>query len=159
MSMATVNLFIHSDSGRVTIHPLRSTGIPYASYSAVKLDGMNVFRFKFDQSDYYTPWLWIEESSLPASVSDGALVQSGLEVFPNPVSGSASISVSLKNYSKVRIAVYDNLGRESLLVAAGELSLGKHTIPFNCSELTPGHYTIVMQSTDGIVTAPLIVIK
>ncbi|MEW6468440.1 MAG: CUB domain-containing protein [Bacteroidota bacterium] len=69
---------------------------------------------------------------------------SGIHAYPNPFSGSTTISYSLGSDSKVEIKLIDVLGREILLFAEANQQSGEHSleIDFNELVLAKGIYTL-----------------
>jgi hypothetical protein len=66
--------------------------------------------------------------------------------YPNPFNPSTSIRFSVPAASRVRIAVYDLLGREVAVLVDGEQAAGSHTAEFNAANLPSGVYVTRMQS-------------
>src|SRR5690606_18588197 len=65
-----------------------------------------------------------------------------LEVYPNPSSGSTTVSLTLDAASEVRVAVYDVLGREVAALHAGPLGAGEHALAFESAGLPAGLYLV-----------------
>ena len=57
--------------------------------------------------------------------------------FPNPFTGSTSISVSIPEATHITISIYDALGREVHRLVDGHLSAGSHSIPWDTASSTP----------------------
>jgi hypothetical protein len=164
MSAAILDLYIPSDSTNVTVHPLLGDGtLSGRSYSALKDPSSNMFRIRIDQTsleDFHSPWYWIEESGgsfgSVATIWDRSLQ---MEAYPNPAINSSSLRLQLAEYSKIKITIYDDLGRERILAANGELSQGEHTINLPISALEAGHYSIRCETLTGIKTISLVITK
>jgi len=60
--------------------------------------------------------------------------------FPNPFNPVTSISYSLSKKSKVRIVVYDQVGRQVAVLADAIESQGAHQVKFDGSDLASGIY-------------------
>jgi hypothetical protein len=164
MSAAILNLFIPSDSNTVTIHTVSGDGTSAGrKYSAVKQATSNLFEIRIDQTsleDFHSPWYWIEESNTVNGVNAASSEKSStISVYPNPTIAASSLELALRDHSKIKVGIYDDLGREVLVVADGELSAGNHTIPFSTTSLEAGHYTVQLSSNTGIATTSLVVVK
>ncbi|MEX1054676.1 MAG: T9SS type A sorting domain-containing protein, partial [Rhodothermales bacterium] len=70
--------------------------------------------------------------------------------YPNPFNPATTIEFSLPSASRVRLAVYDMLGREVAVLVNGALSAGTHGADFNASRLPSGAYMYQLR-TEGQV--------
>jgi len=73
-------------------------------------------------------------------VSDGPATFALFQNYPNPFNPTTVISGQWTVDSKVRLAVYDVLGREVALLAEGRFPAGKYSFTFNASNLSSGVY-------------------
>jgi hypothetical protein len=65
------------------------------------------------------------------------------EVFPNPFSANARVSLEVAQTQDVRLAVYDALGREVAVLHEGALSSGRnHTFELSAASLPSGVYLV-----------------
>jgi hypothetical protein len=62
------------------------------------------------------------------------------DVYPNPVSQSATLSFSLAKTSPVKLAIIDVRGRSLKMIADKNFSEGVHKIVFNRESLVSGVY-------------------
>lgn len=71
-----------------------------------------------------------------------------LSVFPNPVSSQATVRFGVKRREKVRLVVYDNVGREVSVLTEGEYEPGTHTITLKIESaaFTTQNYTLQLKS-------------
>ena len=162
MSAASLRLFIRSDSLNVIVHPLDEQGrTSNQAVDAVKMKDTNIFTVVIDGQTLKSPWYWIEMSGTPATgaVSDASGSISSLDVYPNPVSTSATVKLTLAQNSKIKLSVYDVLGRERLIAAEGELSKGEHTLPILTNDLEAGHYILRCETPTGTLTTSIVVVK
>lgn len=60
--------------------------------------------------------------------------------YPNPFNNSTSISFSLTANAKVKLTIYDSLGRQVKRIADNEFESGSHTINFDADGLASGIY-------------------
>lgn len=81
-------------------------------------------------------------STVSVSVEDanGPDVGTRLDIFPNPVRGSATVAFSLAGGSDVSITLYDAMGREVAGLLSGYYGAGTHTVSWNAGSLSSGVY-------------------
>ncbi len=89
------------------------------------------------------------------SVKYISAVHSVMSLSPNPTFGNATISLDLPLGSKIKLELYDVLGRRINILADGVYS-GENQIPFNSLNLPNGIYTIIL-SGDKNETLKLVV--
>lgn len=69
-----------------------------------------------------------------------------LSNYPNPFSGTTTVSFSLSRAERTRVAVFDVRGRHVLDVAAGQMGPGRHALPFDGSSLPVGAYILRLET-------------
>ena len=74
-----------------------------------------------------------------------------LAVSPNPVTSGGTVRVTLTESESVRVAVYDVLGRQVVVLADQARSAGEHTFDLGAERLVPGVY--VVRVTGGASSA------
>jgi hypothetical protein len=82
-----------------------------------------------------------------------------LNIFPNPSNGDFQINYALPTSSTVMINIYDMSGK---LVKAKSLGLqaeGSQSFVINMSDLSAGHYSLVMQTAVGKSSAHIVLKK
>ncbi len=94
----------------------------------------------------------IEEIALP---TEYALMQN----YPNPFNPSTTIRFDLPEAAKVRLVVYDMLGREVAVLADGERPAGQHSVRFDAAKLTSGMYIYRLQTGQFTQTKKLMLVK
>ena len=67
------------------------------------------------------------------AITDRYILMEG-SVFPNPVSGSASISFSLLKAGNIHVTIYDINGRLVKELFAGQLNMGQHQYNWNSND-------------------------
>jgi hypothetical protein len=77
---------------------------------------------------------------------------------PNPASGPVRLSYVLAAPAAVRLSVYDVLGREVAVVAAGERATGEHEASLDTSALPAGVYTVRVEGGGHASTVRLTVV-
>ncbi|MFT5141742.1 MAG: putative repeat protein (TIGR01451 family) [Thalassolituus oleivorans] len=79
--------------------------------------------------------------------------------FPNPFNPTTNISFELSESSKVRLAVYDVLGREMRVLSNSQLTAGRHEISFDASGLPSGTYLYRLDTAQGSFTRTMSLLK
>lgn len=69
--------------------------------------------------------------------------------FPNPFNPVTQISYSLEESMRVKLTVYDTLGREIAVLVDGLQSAGNHEVPFNAGNLPSGLYMYRLETQQG----------
>jgi hypothetical protein len=82
-----------------------------------------------------------------------------LQNYPNPFNPVTNIEFGLAHNSRVRLEVYDLLGKKVVTVLDGQLSAGYHTVKFDASLLAGGIYYYRLQTDDFVTTRKLIFTK
>ena len=83
------------------------------------------------------------------------VLETSLEVGPNPADDHARIFVSLDADAQVKIALYDINGREVKTIVNGLQDAGSFDTDLDVSDLSPGLYIIRMQQGDQTLTRKL----
>lgn len=74
--------------------------------------------------------------------------QLSLDNYPNPFNPSTEIRYRKSEIGRVRLAVYDILGREVRILVNTSMPVGEHSIRFDAGNLSSGVYVLVLD-TDG----------
>lgn len=85
-----------------------------------------------------------------------------LRTYPNPFNGSATISYVLGGTEpavETDLRVFDLLGREVALLAAGEHRPGAHTVRFDASGLATGAYLLRLRAGAATTTSLLLLLR
>jgi hypothetical protein len=160
MSAGTFEFFLNSDSNKVIAHFLDTTGnFMGAGIEGVRISGTKTFKIAVDQSLTNTPWYFIESSGSTASVAANIPAASDVTVIPNPAQTQAQVRLSLSTSGKIRISLFDDLGREVSIVADGELSQGSHELPLDVRLLAAGHYTLRVDCDGNAMSRNVNVVK
>ncbi|MCO6473773.1 MAG: T9SS type A sorting domain-containing protein [Melioribacteraceae bacterium] len=84
--------------------------------------------------------------------------------YPNPFNPSTTITYSIPQLSsqslvKIRLLVYDNLGRVITTLVNENKSSGTYSITFNAEGLASGVYYYSLISESNVITKPMLLIK
>lgn len=94
---------------------------------------------------------------LVTGVNKAAELIAAARVYPNPASSDATVELSLKSASDVKVTLSDMMGREVAVVAEGKMTnLNK---AFSTSELTKGLYTVNYFINGAPAKATLLMVK
>jgi len=105
-------------------------GSPYDDIILIKTD-----------SEGLCPEMGIEEGVTPAGLLN-------LLVYPNPCSGSASVSFTLSEPAVVQLSVYDLSGRQVMSIESGTIAAGELTTSWDPASVIPnGCYLIVLDTS------------
>jgi len=92
------------------------------------------------------------EADLPFSVT---LNQN----YPNPFNPETIIRFELQNSQNIKLAVYDQLGREVSVLINGRKPSGIHSEIFNAGNLSSGVYFYRLDFEAGALTRKMLLIK
>jgi endoglucanase len=104
----------------------------------------------------------IGNSSIATSVGSSTElpIRFGLnQNYPNPFNPTTMISFQLPMLSKVRLTVYDVLGREKATLVDEVASAGVHKVEWNASALSSGVYFYTLQAGNSVEAKKLMVLK
>lgn len=98
----------------------------------------------------------------PVANEPAAPAASGLTLDvrgPNPFRTATEVAFSLPEPAAVRLMVYDVLGREVAVLAAGDFAPGRHAVRFDASDLAAGVYVARLAAGGEAVTRRLTVVR
>lgn len=81
-----------------------------------------------------------------------------LNVYPNPVRGTANIKIELTETATVSYQVYDLSGRMVMNDVLGTYGQGQNTLTFSTNDLTSGSYILRVQAGSKVSTAKIMVL-
>ncbi|MBE0644186.1 MAG: T9SS type A sorting domain-containing protein [Bacteroidetes bacterium] len=125
----------------------------WASWHVRLLEGIGMRDFEMHawESDKDYELTYAEVCGVPwgritgiGGTPDGLPVRPTLTVAPQPLRGPGIVQIILPRPSRVRICVFDMLGRERLVVGEGEFPAGASTVALSAAGLEPGLYFIRM---------------
>ena len=77
----------------------------------------------------------------------------------NPVVSAATVRVSLPAAARIRVTVYDVLGRAVAVLADGEQAAGVHDVAFDAGRLAPGVYVVRLEAGREAVVRRVTVVR
>jgi hypothetical protein len=105
--------------------------------------------------------IWTAIIDMSVGIPQADLIPFSLEQnYPNPFSISTIFQYRLKEPSVIQLAVYDQLGREVVLLIDNVLTpRGKYEIPFDLIRypLSPGVYTFGLSTQKYLVKRKMII--
>jgi len=87
----------------------------------------------------------------------GTAYETIFEIYPNPVSQSATISFSLNQASPVVMEILDVNGRSLRVIANEDFSAGDHEVIFNRGALSSGIYLLQIKTGEGVKMKKMLV--
>jgi hypothetical protein len=82
-----------------------------------------------------------------------------ITIFPNPSNATARIRYAVPVEGKVKLTVYDVLGREVAVLVDGIQSAGTQNVTFNGTSFASGVYFVRMSGTWGATTRKMLLLK
>jgi hypothetical protein len=98
-----------------------------------------------------------QAGTLDPSLGDNGFVHTAFQVYPNPLSFSATIQFTLPNSSELKIELFDLQGRKIQTIAEKIFGAGNHQLNFSAGGLSKGMFFLRMQSETGISTQTIII--
>ena len=98
------------------------------------------------------------DGSVVASVAPATAAAFTLEApYPNPTAGAATLGYTLAGAARVRVTLFDALGRTVTVLAEGERAAGTHTAAVATDGLANGIYFVRLDADGQRMTRPLTV--
>jgi hypothetical protein len=79
--------------------------------------------------------------------------------YPNPFNSMATIEFALPKPGKVRLVIYDVLGREVEMLVNDERLAGRYRVSWNAGKVSSGTYFLRMDSAEFVATRKLNLVK
>ena len=112
---------------------------------------------------YLTDWT---KTDPPVITTDATITMTELPTefalrdnYPNPFNPSTTIKYELPNASYVKIAIYDNLGREVQTLVNSNVDAGYHQVIWDATKFASGVYFYKMTAGDYNRTVKMILVK
>ncbi len=153
--MSDSSYFAGIDSGR------------FEGFPAITADGKTLF-FAADYSGketIYVSHLLIDENGdtvTNAVKQKPAVLPTAFSLFPpypNPFNPQTTITYSVPTRSKIKLGVYDILGRRIRTLADGMQSPGEYRLMFDSTGLASGTYLLLLETPERVFTSKIMLIK
>ncbi len=79
--------------------------------------------------------------------------------YPNPFNPTTTITYSVPQAGKIKLAVYNLLGQEVAVLVNGEVNAGMHQAEFNAKSLPSGAYFYRLQSESSVSVKKMLLLK
>jgi hypothetical protein len=86
-------------------------------------------------------------------------IEASLQVYPNPVAGSTTISFSLEQTQKISLRIFDMSGRLVTTLADASFEAGDHEIVWDATDVNDGIYFLQVRSEENLEVVKLAVTK
>ncbi len=99
---------------------------------------------------------------LPTSLDDDEETPTTFQLsqnYPNPFNPTTTIEYYVPVTSRIKIRVYDMLGKEVRLLANKTVTPGSHTVQWDAANLPSGVYLINMETGSTVLTRTAFLIK
>ncbi|MFI5264075.1 MAG: T9SS type A sorting domain-containing protein, partial [Candidatus Kapaibacterium sp.] len=143
---------------------LDTSGLVLPGYGLTKLAGKTKYFWRVrginDGTDGDWSDIWSFTTLDPASVNENASMTSRIsidDIYPNPTSGNSTVGFTVREPIHIRVAVYDQLGKEISVLGNENFESGKHTLSINASSLASGTYYYQFITPAGVLLKPFVV--
>ncbi len=102
---------------------------------------------------------YYEELLTSTAVEDEFPSEYNLENYPNPFNSSTVIHFTIAKSSKVKVVVYDSVGKNIELLANGTMHAGAHRMYWDASAHSAGLYYYTISIDDNSTSRKLILLK
>lgn len=142
------------------------------TYKATECNGITGYRMRWANNDtliyvdaHYLLIYGMDVSSISTSVEqeleDELITEFNISNYPNPFNPTTVISYQLSGTSKVRLKIYDTLGREITTLIDNEMTAGEHKTEFDARRynLSSGAYYYELKINNHHSVKKMMVIK
>ncbi len=162
----TKTYFVATSTGLYSTSNLNGTATVWAQEGSNTIGNVVSTMVKARDSDglvaVATHGAGIYSASLITSVEDGSSLPNNYTLsqnYPNPFNPSTKISFSLPQSIKVKLTLFDVLGRNVQEIVNKEFSAGEHSINFNASNLNSGVYFYRIEAGSFVHSKKMILLK
>lgn len=102
-----------------------------------------------------------EQTAIPftiTSANEPTLTGVSVEVYPNPVSDQATVSLKLAKPTDVQLRLTDVTGKVVYEANLGNMN-GEHNLPLRLQHLNTGTYILSVNAGNGIISKPVVVLR
>ncbi|MGX7666375.1 T9SS type A sorting domain-containing protein [Flavobacterium pedocola] len=130
----------------------------YGNSVAIQSDGKVVVAGLVSDGSF-TDFALARYNAVTLGVGDNALANNTLKVYPNPFSGTATVSFSLNESEKVSLKIFDLNGRSIKSISENFLAAGSHSFTFDGEQLNSGIYLLQLKGESFSKTEKLVFAK
>ena len=150
LDLNLINVFFSLTQGPYDLQPvLHATFKP--AQSVTRADFAVIVTRTFDQYNALTQPSAARTATAATSPAD-VLATAETVAYPNPFSGSTTLSYYLNQEGPVSVEVYNTLGRKVQTLVAGTESAGQHQIKFDAGKLASGTYLLKVKTGELVST-------
>lgn len=102
---------------------------------------------------------WLVDPAMGIAPVEEPLAFSLSQNYPNPFNPATTIEFSLRKDAKVKLEVFDLLGRHVATLVDGQQHAGQHSVEFNASSLASGFYVYRLSSPELTVAKKMMILK
>jgi hypothetical protein len=102
---------------------------------------------------------WLNDPTMEIAPLGEPLEFSLSQNYPNPFNPTTRIDYSLRKDTKMKLEVFDLLGRSVATLVDGQQRAGQHFVDFNASHLASGFYIYRLSSPQLTVSKKMILVK
>lgn len=147
-------------SNGYTIKTIFPASVNYTGVQSLHGITGGYFYVRVTQTDGGIAWsspIFIDvKSSIAIKTFEQADGQSKFAVYPNPAHEEVNLIIDLKTASKVKIDLYDLLGRMIDIILDSELEKGEYSFPLKLNKIASGTYIIKIKRGNSVSYLKLI---
>ncbi len=99
----------------------------------------------------------------PVTVIDAVAEQPSqvalLSSYPNPFNPETTIRFDVRQAQRVRLSVFDLLGRQVALLVSSHVEVGQHEVRFQAGDLPSGTYFIRLETAADVAVRQIVLMK
>jgi len=163
---ATMMYFVATSTGLYSTSNLNGSATVWAQEGSNTIGNVVCTMVKGRDSDEFvavaTHGAGIYSASNVTSVEDESSLPNNYTLsqnYPNPFNPSTTISFSLPQTIKIKLTLFDALGRNVQEIANKEFSSGNHSISFNVANLTSGVYFYRIEAGSFVQSKKMVLMK
>jgi serine protease AprX len=150
LDLNLINVFFSLTQGPYDLQPvLHATFKP--AQSVTRADFAVIVTRTFDQYNALTQPSAARTATAATSPAD-VLATAETVAYPNPFSGSTTLSYYLNQEGPVSVEVYNTLGRKVQTLVAGTERAGQHQVKFDAGKLASGTYLLKVKTGELVST-------
>lgn len=103
-------------------------------------------------SSTYESKVYVFDNTIELKNGHSSIAVASVKSYPEPFSGSTNIEFSMEKDSNVEIGVYDLNNKLVKGIANGNMTAGKHLLPFDAENIPAGIYIVRMEADGQLIT-------